>query len=144
MEQPRSYRFPKSEKLCNVREISALFKGENIFVFPFKVGYSVRIIENDKPILKVLCSVGKRYSKLAVKRNLIKRRIRESYRLNRHILTESLTDCSAQINLAFIYVSPKEESYAVQERAMQRALQKISEIVAKSGNLYPTADNQIL
>lgn len=141
MEATRSYRFPKSEKLCNVKEISALFKGETIFTFPFKVGYSVRKSDSDLLTIKVLCSVGKRYSKSAVKRNLIKRRIRESYRLNRHLLTESVGDCGVEVHIAFIYISPKEEPYAVQEKAMQRALRKITEIVEKSCDLYSATDN---
>ncbi|MFI3321109.1 MAG: ribonuclease P protein component [Rikenellaceae bacterium] len=142
MENSCSYKFPKSEKVCNVKEISLLFRGESLFVYPFKIGYIIK--ENGdclrdvnrpksaKSTIKVLCSVGKRYSKSAVKRNLIKRRIREAYRLNRHILSEST---EAQILLAFIFVSQKEESYEQIEKSMVKALRKIAELVEKSSNI---------
>lgn len=137
MENLRSYKFPKSEKVCNIKEISSLFRGESLFVYPFKIGYTINT-ESDKTIdtkstIRVLCSVGKRYSKSAVKRNLIKRRIREAYRLNRHILSES---SDAQISLAFIFVSHKEESYEQIEKSMVRALQKVSELAKKSGDIH--------
>ncbi len=144
MEKIRSYRFGKDEKLCNVNDIAALFKDEHIFTFPFKVVYNITDNDSEQNCvkIKVLCSVGKRYSKSAVKRNLIKRRIRESYRLNKHLLIEPLEEIAVNkkitINIGFIYISKKEEEYETQQKSMRKILQKLYNIAAKSCDISTT------
>lgn len=144
MDKIRSYRFGKKEKLCNVNDIAELFKGEYIFSYPFKVGYNITIKDSEQSLksVKVLCSVGKRYSKSAVKRNLIKRRIRESYRLNKHILIEQLDDIyigkEITINMGFVFISKKEESYELLQKQMQKILHKLSDIATKASDSTTT------
>ncbi|MFI3315185.1 MAG: ribonuclease P protein component [Rikenellaceae bacterium] len=124
-----SYKFTKSEKLCNIKEISSLFKGESLFNYPFKIAYSIKkdSAHSTSTPVKVLCSVGKRYSKSAVKRNLIKRRTREAYRLNKHILYSNIDN--QMVSLAFIYIAHKEESYEQIQKSISKSLQKISELL---------------
>ena len=54
----------------------------------------------------------------------MRRRVREAYRLNRHQLTDALTD---HIDLAFIYVADDLKDYAMIERAVNKILRKIED-----------------
>jgi len=72
-------RFTKVERLVSKTVIKDVFeKGKQFFLFPFKVFY----MPNNLGHNRVLISVPKRAHKRAVDRNLVKRRIREAYRLN--------------------------------------------------------------
>ena len=72
-------KFTKVERLVSKTVIKDVFeKGKQFFLFPFKVFYT----PNNLGYNRILISVPKRAHKRAVERNLIKRRIREAYRLN--------------------------------------------------------------
>ena len=87
-------------------------KGETFFHYPFKVVYQNISIEEEgiQAPNAIMVSVPKRNFKRAVKRNLLKRRIRESYRLNKEILAAPQ---GCRTNILFVYVSKdiKEFSY---------------------------------
>lgn len=79
-----SFSFPKSERLYKEKEIQELFeKGSSFYLFPFKVVYTA----GKDPVHQVLISVSSRNFKRAVDRNLIKRRVREAYRLQKEIIS---------------------------------------------------------
>ena len=103
----------KNERLCSFSEIQSLMKkGETFFHYPFKVVYQNISIEEEgtQTPNAIMVSVPKRNFKRAVKRNLLKRRIRESYRLNKEILAAPQ---GCRTNILFVYVSKdiKEFSY---------------------------------
>ena len=77
------YTFGKNERLSKEKHIQELFdKGSSFYLFPFKVFFMPH--PDPAPSAhQVLVSVSKRNFKRAVDRNLIKRRIREAYRLNK-------------------------------------------------------------
>jgi ribonuclease P protein component len=92
---------PKNERLHAEKSIKELFhEGSSFFLFPFKVQFFVK---KDVPLgtQKVLFSVSKRKFKKAVDRNFVKRRIKEAYRLNKHLITLP----NIELNIGFIYVA---------------------------------------
>ena len=90
--------FHKEERLKSKKSIEELFKkGSSFYLTPFRVKYIT--VANDAS--KVLIAVPKKLHKKAVARNLIKRRIREAYRLNKSIVS----DVSSNFNIALLYQS---------------------------------------
>ena len=62
------------------------------------------IERNEAAQVSILVSVPKRHFKHAVKRNRVKRQVREAYRLNKHILLDALSDKPYGVALAFIWL----------------------------------------
>ena len=97
------FSFSKGERLKNKKIIDHIFKsGKKISLFPFDFRYLRK--ENDS-INEVLISVSKSKINSSVKRNLLKRRIRESYRLNKSLINVN------GYYMAFIYSTSKILSY---------------------------------
>ena len=64
------------------------------------------------PPLQMGVSVGARYFKKAVQRNLLKRRIREAYRKQKHALEELLQVSPYRMDLFLVYAEKTETDYA--------------------------------
>jgi len=91
------HRFRKEERLTKENDIQELFnKGSSFYLFPFKV-FFLPNAQPGYPFHQVLISVSKRNFKRAVDRNLIKRRMREAYRLNKELLPDTTRLCIAYI-----------------------------------------------
>ena len=95
------YSFPKAEKLTGKKRIEELFKrGSSFYLDIFQVRH---LLLEETEQSQVLISVPKKNFKKAVDRNLLKRRIREAYRLNKHLLQD--TEEVKVFSLGFIYLS---------------------------------------
>lgn len=90
-------KFPKSERIFLKRDIQHLFEeGKHFFCAGFKCVY---VFGNGTGCNRIMISVPKKIFKQAVRRNRLKRRIREAYRLNKGQLAASECD------LLIIYLS---------------------------------------
>lgn len=94
-------------------------------VFPLRVVY-LPVEELDVPV-SILVSVSKRRFKRAVKRNRVKRQIREAYRLNKHLLSDALSGSQTRLAVALIYLSDELVPSSVIEERMKIALSRIAE-----------------
>ena len=81
--------------------------------------------------LQMLITVPKKKRRHAVDRVLMRRRIREAYRLNRLSLKETVENIphSGTLSLAFIYLSDTNLPYSTIEKKMRRLLSKVSNLV---------------
>lgn len=124
--------FSKSEHLCGEKRITRLFtEGKAFIAYPLRVIYLVEPKKDVEPA-SVMVSVPKKRFKRAVKRNRLKRLMREAYRLNKHSLIEKLNETEMQIHVAFNYVSDDELDFATIDKKIKVALQKIIEKIELS------------
>jgi ribonuclease P protein component len=85
-----NFNYPKNEKLKSKITIGLLFsEGKSVSKYPLRLVYHSGTLGNDQQ-LKVGVSVSKKYFKKAVDRNYFKRVLRETYRLNQHLLKDQL------------------------------------------------------
>ena len=81
-------------------------------------------------VLQMGVSVGKRHFKRAVDRNLLKRRIREAYRKQKHELKEALTASGISIDIFFVYSNARISDYAEIETAMTNGLSLLKDKIS--------------
>ena len=125
--------FRKSERLCSKKAISELFeKGNSFYTFPLQVVWLECSQDLTFPA-QVAFSVSKRLFRRAVKRNLIKRRLRESYRKNKHLLYDILQKENRRINFIIIFKGETIPDYSETEKMVVTSLNKlVSAITRKS------------
>ena len=110
--------FSKEERITHKGDIEKLFiSGKKLNLFPFDIRYYSGKMGS---LNKVLISVSKKNIKSAVKRNLIKRRIKESYRLNKKQLSNS------GYSIAIIYVDNKILKFKKIDDFIKKVLKNIS------------------
>ncbi|MBR5885974.1 MAG: ribonuclease P protein component [Alistipes sp.] len=113
----------KPERLHSYGAIRRLFKeGQSGFVYPFR--YMFYIEDAAQTEAAILFSTPKKFHKRANKRNTIRRRMREVYRLNKEILTSRLGN--RRIELALIYSSKTLHDYKFIENALKKSLEQIA------------------
>ncbi|MDR2927776.1 MAG: ribonuclease P protein component [Cytophagaceae bacterium] len=118
--------FTKMERLCSRKQIEQLFaEGKSVSAFPFRMQYLLIEFSDDIPS-KVLFSIPKKRFKRAVKRNLIRRRAKEAFRLNKQLLYQNIPEGSMCL-LAFIYVDNQIHSYESIQNGILKAFEKLHE-----------------
>lgn len=117
----------KSERLDKKKVIEKMFAGgsRSFSVFPLRVVYLP--VDGLEAPASILVSVSKRRFKRAVKRNRVKRQIREAYRLNKQPLLEALEQKGLCMAVAFIYLSDELADTALIEDRVRTALSYIVE-----------------
>lgn len=134
-ERPRRMTLDKSEKLRHRSLVSGLFAGgRSEYAYPIRMvwrGFNAGELERTfrcgvpekiGPV-QFLITVPKKKQRHAVDRVLLRRRIREAYRLNRGPLYSLPSD--RYISIAFIYLSDKQYDYARIEESVRTLVAKI-------------------
>lgn len=118
------FTFKKAERLSKEKTIQELFnRGSSFYLHPFKVVY---MLNPDQSVTtpQVLISVSSRIFPRAVDRNLIKRRIREAYRLQKEIIQHG----SKKGVFAFLYTSKTALPFAEIRSKLFLVLEKIDKL----------------
>jgi len=124
-----SYTFPKSERLSSKKLIDSLFRqGDSFNVYPLRVLYLADPSKAANKV-RVLITVPRRNLKRAVDRNKVKRRIREAYRLNKHLLYYNQKQ--VPYLLAYIYISRDVLSYAEIEAKLKVSLERLKNKISQ-------------
>lgn len=115
--------YPKKEKLKSRKLIDLLFaQGKSISNYPIKLIYlSTELPEDIK--IQAGVAVPKKNFKSAVKRNRIKRLLREAYRLNKH---PAFNNSEATFAFLFLYLGKEMPTYPEIERAIKGLLAQFS------------------
>ena len=130
----------KSERLCSRKLIDILFGAGGshaMTAFPLKAVY--RLVESnsvssaseddvDESKVQLLVSVPKKHFKRAVKRNRVKRQVREAYRKHKSFVTLRVNEQSdKQLLIAFIWLSDELADSVMVEQRVSNLLQRIGE-----------------
>jgi len=117
--------FDKSERLCSRKTIGSLFETGSIFHNSlFKVVWD-KVQDPSQGPAKVAFSVSKRGFRLAVTRNLIKRRMREAYRKNKSSLYNHLLSKNIQIVFIVIIKGNSVPDYSMVEKGIIDLINKL-------------------
>jgi ribonuclease P protein component len=117
--------FRKEERLCSHKLIQKLFEeGEAVLKYPFRVVYLTGNLPTEMPV-QVIMSVSKKRFKRANKRNLLRRRMKEAYRLNKDVFYDEISKLGIQVAMSVNYLPTEELSYAEIEKGMKKLLMRI-------------------
>ncbi|MEN9322760.1 MAG: Ribonuclease protein component [Bacteroidota bacterium] len=125
-----NFTYPKSERLKSKTTINLLFSaGKSVSKYPLRLVYVPVNLPEEEPI-KMGVSVSKKYFKKAVDRNYFKRVLRETYRLNKHLLQPAGEQRYA---FMFFYQTSERLPYAQIEEKTKLLFQKFVDQAKSDG-----------
>jgi ribonuclease P protein component len=126
--------FNKSERLCSTRIIAGLAENGNVAhtaLFRVLWQWSPSVLPFPA---RTAFSVPKKSFRLAVTRNLIKRRLREAYRKNKYILYDFLEQEGKQIVMLVIMRGSEVHNFDTLHQGMKELMVKMTAMIRKNDN----------
>lgn len=136
------YKLNKDEKLCSRTAVNRLFdEGKSLMAFPLRAAFRLRP-RGDNPV-QFLISIPKKRIRKAVNRVTLRRRVRESYRLNRHVLLQApLEQAGWGVDIAFVYLDNSPAPYSVIDEKMASLLQRIAQAADDQPTSQPAEQHE--
>jgi ribonuclease P protein component len=122
---------PKSQRIYLKKAVQTLFEeGKGFSLYPFRVIVHLYDAENQEDALpRILVSVSKKRFHHAIKRNRVKRLIRESWRKNKAELMKLCQSNNKTLDVAFVYnatvILKYEEIEAKMKIVVERLVEKL-------------------
>lgn len=128
----KNFQLTKEERLCSKKLLTELFNNGSSFLFyPFRITWLINQTPQKYPA-QIVISVPKRRFKKSVDRNLIKRRIKEAYRLQKATsLYPFLENQQKQVLIAFNYVGKEILDYQYLYEKLSLALLNLEKQMVK-------------
>ena len=119
--------FPKYERICKENDIQSLFdQGTGFSCYPYRVVYLFRPVGERPVTCRLLLSVSKKRFHHAVKRNRVKRLIREAWRKNKTELYEFCQQHTISIDVALVYTATVIHPY---EEMLRKTSKVVKELI---------------
>jgi len=130
---PVRYTLNKNERLRSQKVIDKLFaSGDSFIAYPLRVVYSVTPNDTEnKPCVSMMVSVSKKRFKRAVKRNRVKRLVKEAYRLNKQGFADLALETGQDIQIAFLFLKNELPTFVEIEKAILKAIQLLIQKTTK-------------
>lgn len=130
--------FPKYERICKENDIQSLFdQGTGFSCYPYRVVYLFKPV-GDKPVTcRLLLSVSKKRFHHAVKRNRVKRLIRESWRRNKASLYKMCELHTISADVALVYTATVIHSF---EEMSDKTAKAVNELIRRYEKEIQTPD----
>ncbi len=136
-------RLYKYEKLCSRTAINNIFQGgKSAICYPLRAAFT--ICDEETTPAQFLITIPKKKIRKAVNRVLLRRRVREAYRLNRPLLFNPLHEYGKSLKIAFVYLSDEIVDYNTINTKMQalmaKVLTKVEQSIAENQPSTPTSE----
>lgn len=129
--------FPKYERICKESEIQSLFsQGTGFSSYPYRVVFRSRPVGDRPPTCRLLLSVSKKRFHHAIKRNRMKRLIREAWRKNKSKLYEICNRDTISMDVALVYNATVIHSY---ETMLDKTSKAVNELIKRYETTLQTA-----
>jgi ribonuclease P protein component len=128
----RKHTLGKTERLKSRKAIAALFaSGKSFSLFPFRVVFAIREEADPRPGLSLLpaFSVSKRHFSSAVKRNRVRRLMKEAFRLSKAELQEQILTRALRLELFIIFQGNDLPEYTNVLNRMQALIKRLKKEV---------------
>ncbi|MDR1517236.1 MAG: ribonuclease P protein component [Dysgonamonadaceae bacterium] len=127
MDKGLRFTLKKKERVSGEKRIENLFaNGRSFIAYPLRVVYVVCDKSESESQVSIFVSVPKKRIGSAVNRNRLKRLVRETYRLNKHLLLSALRP-ETRVDVAFVYVKDELSDFAAVEKGMIKSLKEMAD-----------------